>query len=138
MSIPAADAVVVHEPEPSLVSYTHWMYALHALSAVTGMFGSAAVAIAFVFGIPSIIAVIMNYVRRGDARATYLESHLNWQLRTFWFAALWIGIVFVLSFPLFFVLVGFLTFPAGVFVVGVWVIYRVVRGWLRLKEGQPV
>jgi uncharacterized membrane protein len=70
--------------------------------------------------------------------ATYLESHFNWQLRTFWFAALWIGIVFVLSFPLFFVLVGFLTFPAGVFVVGVWVIYRVVRGWLRLKEGQPV
>ena len=125
-------------PEPRLVSYTHWMYALHALSAVTGMFGSAAVAIAFVFGIPSIIAVIMNYVRRGDARGTYLESHFNWQLRTFWFAALWIGIVFVLSFPLFFVLVGFLTFPAGVFVVGVWVIYRVVRGWLRLKEGQPV
>ncbi len=138
MSIPAVDAVVVREPEPSLVSYTHWMYALHALSAVTGMFGSAAVAIAFVFGIPSIIAVIMNYVRRGDARGTYLESHFNWQLRTFWFAALWIGIVFVLSLPLFFVLVGFLTFPAGVFVVGVWVIYRVVRGWLRLKEGQPV
>ena len=138
MSIPAADAVVVHEPEPALVSSTHWMYALHALSAITGMFGSAAVAIAFVFGIPSIIAVIMNYVRRADSRDTYLESHFNWQLRTFWFAALWICIVFVLSFPLFFVLVGFLTFPVGVFIVGIWVMYRVVRGWLRLRDGQPV
>ena len=138
MNSPAVEAVALREPDPSLVSYTHWMYALHALSAITGMFGSLAVAVAFVFGIPSIIAVVMNYARRADARGTYLDSHFSWQLRTFWFAALWIGIVFVLSFPLFFVLVGFLTFPAGVFVVGVWVIYRVVRGWLRLKEGQPV
>ncbi len=80
----------------------------------------------------------MNYARRSDARGTYLESHFSWQLRTFWFAALAALLVFLLSFPLFFVLVGFLTFPVGIFLVGVWIIYRVVRGWLRLKDGQAI
>jgi len=125
-------------PDPSLVSYTHWMYALHALSAVIGIIGSATVVGGFIFGIPSIIAVVMNYVRRADARGTWLESHFSWQLRTFWFAALGAFVVFLLSFPLFFVLVGFLTFPVGIFLVGVWIIYRVVRGWLRLKDGQAI
>jgi uncharacterized membrane protein len=125
-------------PDPALVSYTHWMYALHTLSALIGMFSAAFIATAFVFGLPSIIAVVMNYVRRGEARGSYLESHFSWQLRTFWYAALWIAVVFLLSLPLFFVLVGFLTFPVGVFVVGIWVIYRVARGWLKLREGQAI
>ena len=98
----------------------------------------AFVATAFVFGVPSIVAVVMNYIRRNDARGTYLESHFSWQLRTFWFAALWVVVVFLLSLPLFFVLVGFVTFPIGIFIIGVWVIYRVARGWLKLKDGQPV
>jgi uncharacterized membrane protein len=128
----------IKSADSSLVSYTHWMYALHAASALIGMFSSAFIATAFLFGLPSIIAVVMNYIRRSDARGTYLESHFSWQLRTFWFAALWVSVVFLLSFPLFFVLVGFVTFPVGIFVVGVWVIYRVARGWLKLKDGQPV
>ena len=135
MNAPATSLKAV---EPSLVSYTHWMYALHAVSALIGMFGSAFVATAFIFGLPSIVAVVMNYIRRGDARGTYLESHFSWQLRTFWFAALWVAVVFLLSLPLFFLLIGFVTFPIGIFVIGVWVIYRVVRGWLKLKDGQPV
>jgi uncharacterized membrane protein len=114
------------------------MYALHAASALIGMLTSAFIATAFLFGIPSIIAVVMNYLRRGDARGTWLESHFSWQLRTFWFALFWVVVVFLLSLPLFLVLVGFLTFPVGIFIVGVWVIYRVARGWLKLKDGQPV
>jgi uncharacterized membrane protein len=128
----------IKSADSSLVSYTHWMYALHAASALIGMFSSAFIATAFLFGVPSIIAVVMNYIRRSDARGTYLESHFSWQLRTFWFALLWVSVVFLLSFPLFFVLVGFVTFPVGIFIVGVWVIYRVARGWLKLKDGQPV
>jgi uncharacterized membrane protein len=124
--------------DASLVSYTHWMYALHAASALIGMFSSAFIVTAFLFGLPSIIAVVMNYVRRSDARGTYLESHFSWQLRTFWFALLWVTVVLLLSLPLFFVLVGFVTFPIGIFVIGIWVIYRVARGWLKLKDGQPV
>ena len=133
-----APASTLRIPDPSLVSYTHWMYALHAASALIGIIGAATVVGGFLFGIPSIIAVVMNYVRRPDARGTWLESHFSWQLRTFWFAALGAFVVFLLSFPLFFVLVGFLTFPVGIFLVGVWIIYRVVRGWLRLKDGQAI
>jgi uncharacterized membrane protein len=124
--------------DASLVSYTHWMYALHAASAVIGMFSSAFIATAFLFGLPSIIAVVMNYIRRSDANGTYLESHFSWQLRTFWLALLWVTVVFLLSLPLFFILVGFVTFPIGIFIIGVWVIYRVARGWLKLKDGQPI
>jgi uncharacterized membrane protein len=102
------------------------------------MLGSAFVATAFVATFPSIIAVIMNYVRRDEARGTYLESHFGWQLRTFWWAVTWLVGIFVLSAPLMLVLVGFLTFGVGAAILGVWIIYRVARGWLRLKDGQPI
>jgi uncharacterized membrane protein len=125
-------------PDPSLVNYTHIMYGLHALAAVIGISGPATVVGSFIFGIPSIIAVVMNYVRRGDARGTYLESHFSWQLRTFWFAALWSVLAFLLSGPLMLIVVGFFTFAAAIFVIGFWIIYRVARGWLRLKDAQPI
>jgi uncharacterized membrane protein len=125
-------------PDPSLVNYTNLMYALHALSALIGIFTSTTVVGSFLFGIPSIVAVVMNYARRSDARGTYLESHFSWQLRTFWFAALAVAVGFLLNLPLFFVLVGFLTFAAWVVLVGVWIVYRVVRGWLKLKDGQAI
>jgi uncharacterized membrane protein len=124
--------------DATLVRYTHWMYALHAASAVIGMLTSAFIATAFLFGIPSIVAVVMNYLRRDDARGTWLESHFSWQLRTFWFALFWVVLIFLLSLPLFLVLIGFLTFPVGIIIVGIWVIYRVARGWLKLKDGRPV
>ena len=133
--LPAAGAA--RTADAGLVSYTHWMYALHALAAFIGIASSAAIALQFVFGIPSIIAIIMNYVKRDDARGTWLESHFTWQRRTFWWALLWVSIVFVLSLPLFLILIGFFTFGLGVLAIGLWVIYRVVRGWLRLRDGQP-
>lgn len=125
-------------PESSLVNYTHVMYGLHALSALIGILGASSVVGSFIFGIPSIVAVIMNYVRRGDARGTYLESHFSWQLRTFWYAALWVTVALILSGPLMLVLVGFFTFALAVLVIGAWIIYRVARGWLRLKDAQPI
>ncbi len=125
--------------DPSLVSYTHWMYALHAASALLGVLTSAAVATAFVFSIPSIIAVIMNYVKRGEVRGTWLDSHFGWQLRTFWFAALWIVLIGLFSAPLVLLFgLGIATWVLGIAVVGLWVIYRVVRGWLALKDGRPL
>lgn len=133
-----APAGTLKTADASLVSYTHWMYGLHAASAVIGILTSQFVATAFLFGIPSIIAVVMNYIRRGDARGTFLESHFTWQLRTFWFAALWVALALLLSIPLMIVLIGFATFWLAVVIVGIWVIYRVARGWLRLKDGQPI
>ena len=79
-------------PREGLVRLTHIIYGLHAFSAVMGVISSAAVVTAFLTGWPSILAVILNYVKRADVRGTYLESHFRWQIRTFWFAALWVAV----------------------------------------------
>ncbi len=76
-------------PSDSLVTTTHVVYALHTLGLVIGAFGTASVIGAFLFGWPSIIAVIINYVKRSEVRGTWLDSHFSWQIRTFWWALLW-------------------------------------------------
>ena len=133
------DTAATRPVDPALISYTHWMYALHSLSALLGILTSAAIATAFVFSIPSIIAVIMNYVKRDAVRGTWLDSHFSWQLRTFWYAALWILIIVVISTPLVLLLgLGLVTMWLGISLVGLWILYRVVRGWLALKDRRPV
>jgi uncharacterized membrane protein len=136
MSTPAP--VVVSEPRPNDVTWTHVIYALHALSVAIGLTSAAFVVTAFLFGIPSIVAVIMNYVRRADVRGTFLESHFRWQIRTFWFTFLWVLLAGLVSLPLMVVLVGFVTYAIAAVVIGVWVLYRVVRGWMRLSSRQPM
>jgi uncharacterized membrane protein len=126
------------ESSASLVRTTHIVYALHALGLVLGAFGTATVIGSFLFGWPSIIAVIINYVKRSEVRGTWLESHFTWQIRTFWFAVLWAVVVAAISFPLVFVLIGFGTWALGMFVLGVWAIYRIARGWLRLNAHQAM
>ena len=111
-------------PRSGLVTLTHVIYALHAFSAVTGILSPALIVTAFLTGWPSIIAVILNYVKRSDVRGTWLDSHFSWQIRTFWFALLWLLIGGVLAL----LLVGFVI----LFAVGVWVLYRIIRGWLAL------
>jgi uncharacterized membrane protein len=125
-------------PAPSLVTVTHVVYALHALSLIIGAFGAATVIGSFVFGWPSIIAVIINYVKRSEVRGTYLESHFRWQIRTFWFALLWTIVVALVSAVLLIVIIGFATWAIGLAALGIWAIYRVARGWLALRDGQPM
>ena len=114
----------------SLYDWTQIIYALHALSLLTGILGAATVIGAFLIGWPSIIAVIMNYIKRSDARGTWLESHFRWQLRTFWSGVIWV------------LLVGFLTFGIGLLILwlplGLWFIYRIARGWLALRDKRPM
>ena len=124
--------------DSSLVTVCHLTYALHALGLAIGAFGASTVVGAFLFGWPSIIAVVINYVKRGEARGTWLESHFTWQIRTFWFALLWAAVIGVASALLLVVLVGFAVWVVGLFVLGVWAIYRIARGWLRLRDRQPV
>jgi uncharacterized membrane protein len=88
--------------------------------------------------LPSIIAVIMNYARQSDVRGTFLESHFRWQIRTFWFALLWVLVILALSLPLMLIVVGFFTLGIGYVLLGIWVIYRIVRGWLALRDHRPV
>ena len=115
-------------------AWCHVIYALHAVAVVIGVAGAASVAGAFVFGVPSLIAVILNYVKRGDVRDTWLDSHYRWQIRTFWFTALWLLvygllIVTIIGIPFAWLLIVML---------GLWVAYRVIRGWLALAGRRPV
>ena len=132
------DATVVRDPNPSLITTTQLTYALHALGLAIGAFGAATVVGSFIFGWPSIIAVIINYVKRADARGTWLESHFSWQIRTFWWSLLWATIISIVSFPLAFLLIGFVTWPVGMFILGVWAIYRIAVGWSRLSSKRTV
>ena len=127
--------VITAEPRPFLKRLTHVIYALHAASLVTGIVGVATVVGAFLTGWPSIIAVILNYVYRGDVRGTWLQSHFRWQIRTFWFGLLWValcGLLVVLTLG-----IGLLIAWIPLVFVGLWFIYRIVRGWLRLVDGRP-
>jgi len=132
------DEQLAATPAPSLVRLTNIVYGLHAISLVIGAFGTATVVGAFLFGWPSIIAVVVNYVKRSEVRGTYLDSHFRWQIRTFWFALLWAVIVALVSIPLAFILVGIGTFIVGMFLLGIWAIYRIAKGWLALREGRPM
>jgi uncharacterized membrane protein len=122
----------------TLLRVTHIVYGLHALGLALGAFGAATVLGSFLFGWPSIIAVILNYVYRGEARGTWLESHFSWQIRTFWFALLWAVLVGLISAPLTLVIIGFGLWALGMALLGIWAIYRVGRGWLRLNNAEPM
>jgi len=126
----------VTEPPRSLVTLTHVIYALHAFSLLTGIVGAATIVGAFLTGWPSIIAVILNYVKRSEARGTWLESHFRWQIRTFWFGLLWVALC--LLFVVATLGIGLLVAWFPLAVVGVWFIYRIVRGWLALLERRPM
>jgi uncharacterized membrane protein len=126
------------EAPASLVRTMHVVYALHALGLAIGAFGVASVLGSFLFGWPSIIAVIVSYVKRDEARGTWLESHFAWAIRTFWIALAWAVIVFLVSLPLTLVIVGFGLMAIGFFLLGVWAIYRVARGWIRLNDHRPM
>ena len=132
------EAQVVREPDPSLITTLHVTYALHAVGLAIGAFGAATVVGSFIFGWPSIIAAIINYVKRGDARGTWLESHFSWQIRTFWYAAAWAVLVFLIGLPLTLVIIGFGVWALGFFVLGIWAIYRIAAGWMRLRDRRPV
>ena len=124
------------EPQPSLVTFTHVVYGLHAVSLVMGIVTAATIVGAFLTGWPSIIAVILNYVKRGEARGTWLESHFRWQIRTFWFGLLWVvlcGLFVVMTLG-----IGMLIAWLPLLLVGLWFIYRIARGWLRLVDRQPM
>ena len=87
-------------------------------------------AVSFFVGITFLAAVIVNYMKISDVRETRSESHFRWQIRTFWFGLLWsvIGII------LMFVIVGYFIFIVNV----IWIMYRVIKGWLRLADGKEM
>jgi uncharacterized membrane protein len=130
---PPVSAEAPHVDE-TLVTYTHVIYALHALAVIIGITTFHTIVGSFIGGLPSIVAVIMNYARRSATRGTYLESHFRWQIRTFWYAVLWAvvcGLV-ILTF------IGIPLAILGLAALGIWIAYRVIRGWLALRDHRPM
>jgi uncharacterized membrane protein len=91
-------------------------------------------AVSFVAGVTAIVAIIINYVKKDDVAGSWLESHFRWQIRTFWFALLWCAIGGALCVTVIGIVVG----APMLFASGIWVIYRIVKGWLRLSENKPM
>lgn len=124
--------------DQSLITYTNIIYALHALAVLIGLTSAHTIVLSFIGGLPSIVAVIMNYMRRSAVRGTFLESHFRWQIRTFWFALLWSVVIVVVSAPFMLVLIGFATAWLGLVALGIWIAYRVIRGWIALRDRKPM
>ncbi|KAF0103849.1 MAG: hypothetical protein FD187_1515 [bacterium] len=121
-------------PKAGMIKLTHVMYALHAFSALTGLVSAAFIVTAFLSGWPSIIAVALNFMNRGEVRETWLDSHFRWQMRTFWYALVWMLVAGLLALTL-------IGIPAAIVLllgVGIWVLYRLARGWSALGAERPM
>ena len=129
--LPAAAAPHVDE---SLFTYTHVMYGLHSLAVLIGITTFHTIVGSFIGSLPSIVAVIMNYARRSATHGTFLESHFRWQLRTFWFAVLWACVSGLVMLTIIGILLGLL----GLCALAIWIVYRLVRGWLALRDKRPM
>ena len=123
-------------PPQSLYDWTQIIYGLHALSLIVGIVGAATVVGSFVMGVPSIIAVIMNYIKRSEASGTWLESHFRWQIRTFWFGLLWAALS--LAFVVMTLGIGLIVVWIPLGLLTIWFIYRVARGWVALSSHRPM
>ena len=128
------EQIISTVPQDNLVRLTHVIYALHALSVVMGFIGSAFIITAFLTGWPSIIAVIINYIKRGDVYGTYLDSHFGWQIRTFWYALLWMTIASILFMTVIGIVLAYIIAVGA----GIWILYRIIRGWIALNGGRPM
>ena len=124
------------QPSANMVTVTHLIYALHGFAVFTGLVGSATIIGSFVANLPSIAAIVLNYWNQAAVRGTWLESHFRWQIRTFWFAVLWV----VVAVLMFLTVIGIPFTLLVMGLVGLWILYRVARGWLALsgQRGMPM
>lgn len=126
------------ETESGLTTWLHLIYGLHAVGLISGLVGSSFIVGSFLLGLPSIIALILGYVHRDRAGGMWLESHFQWQIRTFWKVAIAVLLLWLISIPLMLVIVGFALLPLGLIVIGIWAMYRIGRGWWNLTQRTPM
>lgn len=126
--------VVINVPANGLVRLTHIIYLLHGFSVLMGILGPALIITTFLTGWPSIIAVIINYAKRNEVRGTYLDSHFGWQIRTFWYTLLWLAIAAMLFITVIGIVLAYIVAVSA----GIWVVYRIIRGWVALDDGRSM
>jgi uncharacterized membrane protein len=125
-------------PSPSLINATLLVYGLFGLAALIAIVAHGFPPFAPLGGLAGIIAIIVAYVKRSEASGTWLASHYRWLIRTFWFSLLWglVGLVLLLALAL--VLIGFVVGPIVWIATSIWVLYRLIRGYLLFNDSKPV
>jgi uncharacterized membrane protein len=134
---PQSSAVDVRSPQvPSMAALI--AYLLFGLAALTQIGASGLIVAAPLLTIFGVVAVIIAYVKRGDARGTWVESHMTWLIRTFWWSTVWAMIGWVVFFLLAIVLIGLALGPLIWAVTAIWVLYRLIKGIVYFKDSRPV
>lgn len=122
------------QPSENMVTVTHLVYALHAFAVFSAVVGTAMIIFSFVASLPSIAAVILNYWNQAAVRGTWLESHFRWQIRTFWFAVMWVAVSVLMGLTI----IGIPPALVVLLLAGLWILYRIVRGWWVLIQRRPL
>lgn len=103
---------------------------LHSLKRLaTAVYLCQVLAFAFA-GLPLLVGVVINFMRRDEVKGTWLESHFDWQIKTVWMALVGLalsGLTFELG-------IGFFILIATI----VLLVYRIVVGWNALSSDRPV
>jgi uncharacterized membrane protein len=113
-------------------------YALFGTAAVIALVSSGFHFVAPLMGLVGIAGLIVAYVKRGDAQGTWVASHFTWLIRTFWYSLFWGVVGGIVLLVLGIILIGI---PIALLiwaVASIWVIYRVIRGYLVFKESRPM
>ena len=132
--LPASNVPAAEPP----VTATLVVYVLFAIAAIVGIAGHGMAVGAPLLTILGIVAVIIAYVKRDEARGNWTESHINWLIRTFWWSFLWNIIGLLVLFTLGIILIGIPIAYAIWIATTIWVIYRLVRGYLLFKDSRPI
>jgi uncharacterized membrane protein len=127
---PTASTAAVDPP----VSGGLLAYALFGTAAVIALVSSGIHVVAPLMGLVGVAGLVVAYVKRDDARGTWVASHLTWLIRTFWFSFLWgvVGTAFAVT------IIGLIVAIPIWAIASIWVIYRVIRGYLLFKDSKPI
>ena len=119
------------------VSAALLVYGLFAAAGIVSLV-SAGMSIAPLFGLIGFVGVIVAYVKQDEAQGTWVASHLTWLIRTFWWGLAWAVAGWLVLIVLGLVLIGIPIAIAIWFLTSIWILYRVVRGYLLFKDSKPI
>ena len=102
-------------------------YALHLLVAIGAVLPTIQASIALL-----VVALLIDLIKRDDARGTWQESHFTWRIRS----VIWASVLYIVTIPLWFLFVipGWIAWV----MISIWFLYRIIRGWLNQNDNKPI
>ena len=97
------------------------------------------VGMVFTVGLLTLIAVVLNYLKRGDAAGTVYEAHMNYMIRYWWRWVIWSVVAMAVYFLLGLITltIGFAIFGWILVIPGIVFVYRMVMGLLSANDANP-